>query len=176
MKISDLLTALWLSLRGRIGDGQDFVLVYTALGAILWAFLLFKVFLQEGLHVASGHHSELPRILVKYLFIAGMFAVWPQAADSIFAAVKLLATTFYPNLDRLLNLMAGSMGFLEAGQQATANSQGLVSTVLGTVYNFTLGSIFTLIGIASQMERPLLPTLQRQNSQKRSSPKISIVP
>jgi hypothetical protein len=86
MNLSDLLTALWSALRGNIGGGQDFVVVYTALGAILWAFLLFKVFLQEGLQVSTGHGTELPRILVKYLFVAGMFAVWPQASNSIFSA------------------------------------------------------------------------------------------
>jgi hypothetical protein len=146
MNLSDLLTNLWLALRGNIGGGQDFVVVYTALGAILWAFLLFKVFLQEGLQIASGHHSELPRILVKYLFVAAMFAVWPQAANSIFAAVKALATMFYPNLNQLLDTMTDSMILMGGGQQAASNSQGLVSTVLGTVDNFTLGSLLVGIG------------------------------
>ena len=63
MSVANLLTTIWAALRGTIGGGQDFVVVYTALGAILWGFLLFKVFLQEGLQVATGHHSELPRIL-----------------------------------------------------------------------------------------------------------------
>src|SRR5438132_7878149 len=147
MSISNLLTAIWSALRGTTGGCQDFVVVYTALGAILWGFLLFKVFLQEGLQVATGHRSELVRILVKYLFIAGMFAIWPQASSSIFSAVKLLAATFYPSLDTLLDKMAGSMGFMEGSQQTAANAQGLVSTVLGTLYNFTLGSLFVLIGM-----------------------------
>ncbi len=147
MNLSDLLTTLWQALRGNIGGGYDFVAVYSALGAILWAFLLFKVFLQEGLQVVSGHGSELPKILVKYLFVAGMFAIWPAASDSIFSAVKTLATTFYPSLNGLLDTMSGSMGFMQANQQATSNSQGLVSTVLGTLYNFTLGSLFVLIGM-----------------------------
>jgi len=43
--------------------------------------------------------------------------------------------------------MAGSMGFMEGTQQAAANSQGLVSTILGTLYNFTLGGLFVLIGM-----------------------------
>ncbi len=148
MNFTDLLNTLWMALRGRIGGGQDFILVYTALGALLWAFLLFKVFLQEGLQVAMGHGSELPKILVKYLFVAGIFAVWPRAADRVFAAVGTLARTFYPSLNSLLDIMAGSMAFLEGGQQTTANSQGLVSTVLGTLYNFTLGSLLMLLGIA----------------------------
>jgi hypothetical protein len=148
MNLYDLLTTLWMALRGKLGDGQDFIVVYTALGAILWGFLLFKVFLQEGLQVASGHRSELFRILVKYLFIAAMFAVWPAASDSIFSAIKTLATMFYPTLNNLLGTMSKSMGFMQASQQATANSQGLVSTVLGTLYNFTLGGLFVLIGMA----------------------------
>ena len=147
MSVSDLLSTVWLALRGSLGGGQDFVVVYTALGAILWAFLLFKVFLQEGLQVATGHHSELARILVKYLFIAGMFAIWPQASTSIFSAISVLASTFYPSLDSLLDTMASSMGYMEGSAQAASNSQGLVSTVLGTLYNFTLGSLFTLIGM-----------------------------
>jgi hypothetical protein len=147
MNLSDLLTTLWMALRGNIGGGQDFVVVYTALGAILWMFLLFKAFLQEGLQVAMGHGSELPKILVKYLFVAGMFTVWPQASNSIFSAVKTLATIFYPSLNGLLNSMAASMGTMQASQQAASNSQGLVSTVLGTLYNFTLGGLFELIGM-----------------------------
>ncbi|HYK87225.1 MAG TPA: type IV secretion system protein, partial [Acidobacteriota bacterium] len=148
MSVSELLNTLWQALRGVIGGGQDFVVVYTALGAILWAFLLFKVFLQEGLQVASGHRSELLQILVKYLFVAGMFAIWPQASNSVFAAVRELATTFYPNMNRLFDAMAGAMGYMAGSQQAAANSQGLVSTILGTLYNFTLGSLLMLVGIA----------------------------
>src|SRR5881409_3141007 len=117
MNLSRLLDAIWFAMRG---SGPDFILVYTALGAVLWGFLLFKVFLQEGLQVATGHHSELARILVKYLFIAGMFAIWPEASSSNFSAVKLLAATFYPSLDTLLDKMAGSMGFMEGSQQAAA--------------------------------------------------------
>jgi hypothetical protein len=146
MNISDLLTTIWAALRGNIGGGQDYIVVYTALGAILWAFLLFKIFLQEGLQIASGHNSELPRILVKYLFIAAAFAVWPQAANSIFAAIKALAAMFYPNLNQLLDTMTDSMIMMTGGQQAAANSQGLTSTILGTVYNFTLGSFLVGIG------------------------------
>jgi hypothetical protein len=146
MNLSDLLTTLWSALRGNIGGGRDFVVVYTALGAILWAFLLFKIFLQEGIQVATGHGTELPKILVKYLFVAAMFAVWPQAANSIFSAINTLATMFYPSLNGLLDTMAGSMNVMGGGQQAASNSQGLVSTVLGTVYNFTIGSLFVGIG------------------------------
>lgn len=147
MAMSNLLTTIWQSLRGNTGVGRDFIAVYSELGAILLALILFKTFIQEGLQVSSGHHSELPRILVKYLFVAAMFYVWSQAANSIFSAVQALATWFYPNLDKLLDTMAASMATMEGSQQATANSQGLVSTVVGTLYNFTVGGLFTLIGI-----------------------------
>jgi hypothetical protein len=146
MNLSDLLNTLWQALRGNLGGGQDFVVLYTALGAILWAFLLFKIFLQEGIQIASGHHTELPRILVKYLFVAAMFAIWPQASNSIFTAVRALATMFYPSLNELFDTMSEAMILMGGGQQAASNSQGLVSTVLGTVYNFTLGSLFVGIG------------------------------
>ena len=36
---------------------------------------------------------------------------------------------------------------MEGSQQAAANSQGLVSTVLGTLYNFTFGSLLFVIGM-----------------------------
>ena len=124
MNLSDLLTTLWSALRGNIGGGHDFVVVYTALGAILWAFLLFKIFLQEGIQVASGHGTELPKILVKYLFVAAMFAVWPQASNSIFSAIKTLATMFYPSLNGLLDTMAGSMNVMGGGQQAAVKFAG----------------------------------------------------
>ena len=86
MSIAELLGNIWANLRGA-GSGTDYVTVYDALGAILWAFILFKVFLQEGLQVASGAETSLPRIFVKYVFVAGMFAVWPQAATAVFDAV-----------------------------------------------------------------------------------------
>lgn len=146
MNLSDLLSTLWLALRGGLGGGPDFVVVYSTLGAVLWAFLLFKVFLQEGMQVATGHASELPKILVKYLFVAAMFAAWPRAATSIFSAVKYLATMFYPSLNNMLDTMMGSMIFMNGSQQAVGDSQGLASTILGTLYNFTLGSVFALIG------------------------------
>lgn len=146
MDFSTLLGILWSALRGNLGGGPDFVVVYTTLGAVLWGFLLFKVFLQEGLQVVTGHGSELPKILVKYLFVAAMFAVWPRASTSIFNAVKLLATTFYPSLNNLLDTMASSMSFMEGATQAANNAQGLVSAVLGTLYNLTLGGLFGIIG------------------------------
>lgn len=144
MNLFDILDFLWRALRGRTG-GLDFVVVYTALGAILWAFLLFKVFLTEGLQVASGQKTELPRILVKYLFVAGMFAVWPMASDSIFAGVKALADIFYPNLKDLFGVMLGAMETMHANQQADA--QGIASTILGTVYNATIGHQLGSLGM-----------------------------
>ena len=99
MNLSDLLTTLWQALRGNIGGGQDFVVVYTSLGAILWAFLLFKVFLQEGLQVVTGHGSELPRILVKYLFVAGAFAVWPAGLKQHLFCNKGARCHFLPQLE-----------------------------------------------------------------------------
>ena len=131
ISLSWLMDTLWFGLRGAWGT--DFVAVYTALGAILWGFLLFKVFLQEGLQVAMGNRSELPRILVKYLFIAGMFGIWPQLSSSLFRAVQLLAATFYPDLNEVFNQMAGGMAFMQTSTQAAENSQGLVATILGSL-------------------------------------------
>ena len=145
MNLFDFLDLLWQALRGRIGGSPDFIMVYTALGGVLWALLLFKVFLQEGLQVASGHGTELPKIFVKYLFVAGMFAVWPLASDSIFGAIRALADMFYPNLGGLLTTMHGSMEFMRSGMEA--ESHGLVSTILGTIYNIPFGNAISAIGI-----------------------------
>ena len=146
MNIFDFLNLLWGALRGRTG-GPDFIVVYTALGAILWAFLLFKVFLTEGLQVATGQRTELPRILVKYVFVAGMFFVWPMASDSIFTAIGALANMFYPDLTTLLERMYNSAALMQEGQAAEQASQGIISTILGTVQNVTAGFLFTGIGV-----------------------------
>jgi hypothetical protein len=146
MSLSNLFDILWRVLRGDIG-GIDFVAIYSALGAVLWAFLLFKAFLQEGLQIASGRGTELPKILVKYLFVAAMFAVWPMAANRIFWAIKWLASIFFPSVDQLLDTLTQSMAIMGGSEQAGSNSEGLVSTVLGVLYNFTIGSLLTGIGI-----------------------------
>lgn len=140
-----IMDTLWLGLRGAWGT--DFVAVYTALGAILWGFLLFKVFLQEGLQVAVGNRSELPRILAKYLFVAGMFGIWPQLSSSLFHAVRLLAAAFYPDLNEVFNQMAGGMAFMQTSTQAAENSQGLVATILGSFYNLSVGAILSMLGV-----------------------------
>jgi hypothetical protein len=145
ISLSRLMETLWLGLRGAWGI--DFVAIYTALGAILWGFLLFKVFLQEGLQVAVGNRSELPRILVKYLFIAGMFGIWPQMSSSLFRMVQLLAVTFFPDLNQVFDQIAGGMAYMQNSSQASENSQGLVATVLGTVYNLSLGAILSMLGV-----------------------------
>jgi TrbL/VirB6 plasmid conjugal transfer protein len=145
ISLSWLMETLWTGLRGAWGT--DFVAVYTSLGAILWGFLLFKVFLQEGLQVAMGHRSELPRILVKYLFIAGMFGIWPILSSSLFRAVQLLAVTFFPDLNEVFNQMAGGMAFMQTSTQAAENSQGLAATILGSFYNLTFGAILSMLGV-----------------------------
>ncbi len=146
MNLAQLMDLLWNALRGRVNGGWDYVIVYTTLGAILWAFLLFKGFLQEGISVASGNRTELHRILIKYVFIAGMFAVWPMAADHIFNAVKILATHFYPSFTTLAESLVDKSEFMDGAMSSTTNSQGLVSTVLGTLYNSTFGMLFIGIG------------------------------
>ncbi len=146
MNLAQLMDVIWNALRGRLNGGWDYVVVYTTLGAILWAFLLFKVFLQEGIQVASGNRTELHRILIKYLFIAAMFAIWPMASDQIFNAVKILATNFYPSLQSLTTSFMDQTVSMDQAMNASNNSQGLVSTILGTLYNVTLGSLLFGIG------------------------------
>ena len=70
---------------------------------------------------------------------------WPAIS---FDAIKLLATLFYPDLNSLLDAMANSLGFMEGSEQAASNAQGLTSSILGTLYNFTFGSLMMLVGMA----------------------------
>ena len=146
MNVFDFLTLLWRALRGQTG-GPDFILVYDALGAIIWAFLLFKVFLTEGLQVASGEKTELPKILVKYLFVAAMFAVWPMASNHIFDAVIALANMFFPDINTLLTRLGNSMELMRASEQAAAQELGLFSMLVGTLQNLTAGLLFSAIGM-----------------------------
>lgn len=125
----------------------DFVLTYAAVGAVLWGFVLFKGFLQEGLRVASGEHSELPKLLVKYLFVAALFTIWPQAADQLFAGVTAIANFFYPSLDQLLVGMNASLGEISSTGQAATNAQGLTDAILGALYTFTIGNVLNLVGM-----------------------------
>jgi len=146
MTVFDFLTLLWRALRGQTG-GPDFIFVYDALGAIIWAFLLFKVFLTEGLSVASGNKTELPRILIKYLFVAGMFAIWPVASTHVFNAVASLADMFFPDLSTLLVRLGNSMELMRSAEQAAAQEVGLISMIVGTIQNITAGLIFSAIGM-----------------------------
>ena len=61
LSVATILDQIWKALRGD-GPMPDFVLTYAALGAVLWGFVLFKGFLQEGLRVATGEHSELTKL------------------------------------------------------------------------------------------------------------------
>jgi hypothetical protein len=146
MAISELLANIWANLRGS-GSGTDYVTVYDALGAVLWGLILFKVFLQEGLQVASGAETSLPRIFVKYLFVAAMFAVWPRAATALFDAVIKLAELFYPDLNKLLLDMNTHMRGMSESEAAAGNTQGFLESILGTIYNFTIGNLLVLIGM-----------------------------
>lgn len=147
MNMADFLEILWNALRGRGGSPIDYVEVYTALGAIIWAFLLFKTFLQEGLQVASGERTELHKILIRYVAVAGAFFAWPVVSDRIFGAVSALVQMFYPSLTSVITELMNKQLFLNhslAGQEST---EGLVSTILGVTYNMSLGLVFTGLGI-----------------------------
>jgi hypothetical protein len=146
MNVFDFLTLLWQALRGQTG-GPDFVLVYDALGAVILAFLLFKVFLTEGIQVASGDKTELPKILVKYLFVAAAFTVWPMASNHVFEAVIALANMFFPDMNTLLVRLGQSMELMRASEQAAAQELGLFSMLVGTLQNLTAGLIFSAIGM-----------------------------
>ena len=142
MGIFQFLNEIWRAARGANGAGIDFVIIYTALGAAIWGFTLFKVFLTEGLQVASGERSQLPRILTKWLLIAGAFAVWPTAANEIWNGITRIAQILFPDLNAILDTMNGAMMRMSAYSEAETNLQVLlrfvrdpVSYVGGTVLN-----------------------------------------
>ena len=141
----DLLIQIWDAIRGRLG-GLDFLLVYDALGFIIWGFLAFKVFITEGLNVAAGHKTELHKILVKYLLTIGMFAVWPTASDQIFNAIIAVVDMTFPGLGTLLDVMGGAMTRMSAREEALTGISGLVATVVGTIQNLTAGGILIIVG------------------------------
>jgi TrbL/VirB6 plasmid conjugal transfer protein len=146
LSVATILDQIWKALRGD-GPMPDFVLTYAALGAVVWGFVLFKGFLQEGLRVATGEHSELPKLLVKYLFVAALFTIWPQAADKLFTGVTAIANFFYPSLDQLLEGMNASLGEISSTGQAATNAQGLTAAILGALYTFTIGNVLNLVGM-----------------------------
>ena len=143
MNLFDFLNQLWIVARG--GGGIDFVRTYSAIGAAIWAILLFKVFLTEGLNVASGHQTELPKIFVKYLFVAAMFTFWPQISDLLWAGIRDTADLFFPDMGTLLDTMSGTMVRMSEQSQAQGNLSALGSlitnpgaAIAGTILNGVL--------------------------------------
>jgi hypothetical protein len=141
----DLLIQIWDAIRGRMG-GVDFLYVYDALGFVIWGLLAFKVFITEGLNVAAGNHTELHKILVKYLLTIGMFAVWPTASDQIFHAIIAVVDATFPGLSNLLDVMGGAMTRMSAREEALTGIGGLITTVVGTIQNLTAGGILIIVG------------------------------
>lgn len=129
MNMFDFLNQLWGVARGMSG-GPDFIVIYTAIGAGLFGFLWFKVFITEGLQVASGHRSELPRILAKYLMVALMFIVWPLASNRIFDGVSTLAAMFFPDLNELFTTMSIAMTRMSETEQADFSVKALLMAVV----------------------------------------------
>jgi hypothetical protein len=143
MNIFDFLDQLWIVARG--GGGIDFVRTYSAIGAAIWAILLFKVFLMEGLNVASGHQTELPKIFVKYLFVAAMFTFWPRISDLLWAGIRDTADMFFPDMGTLLDTMSGAMTRMSNQSQAQGNLTALFklianpgAAIAGTILNGVL--------------------------------------
>ena len=129
MNLFDFLNQLWGVARGTAG-GPDFIVIYTAIGAGLFGFLWFKVFITEGLQVTTGHRSELPRILAKYLLVAMMFVVWPVASNNIFTGVSTLAEMFFPNLNELFTTMSVAMTRMSETEQAEFSVKSLLMAVI----------------------------------------------
>jgi hypothetical protein len=153
MNIFDFLNVIWAAARGSNGASIDFVAVYAGIGGAIWALLLFKVFITEGLNIASGHQTELPRILVKYLFVALMFAAWPWLSDRLWSATSAMAQASFPGLSDLLGTMNVAMNRMSEQSQAEGNLRALaaiirdpVAALGGTILNGLLVMIgmFTL--------------------------------
>jgi hypothetical protein len=133
MNLFDFLTMLWQTARGLNGSGIDFVAAYAGIGGAIWALLLFKVFISEGLSIASGHQTELPRILIKYLFVAMMFAIWPWFATRLWEATTATAQAFFPDVSDLFATMNIAMNRMSEQSRAEGNLRALVTLVTNPV-------------------------------------------
>jgi len=150
MNLFDFLNMLWQSARGLNGSGIDFVAVYAGIGGAIWALLLFKVFLAEGLQIASGHQTELPRILVKYLFVAMMFTIWPWLATKLWDVAAVAAQSFFPNLSDLFSTMTIAMNRMSEQSRAEGNLQALTMAIVdpvGAVGRTILNGLLVIIGM-----------------------------
>ena len=150
MGIFQFLNEIWQAARGANGAGIDFVIVYTALGAVIWGFTLFKVFLTEGLQVASGERSQLPRILVKWLVVAGAFIVWPTAANQIWVGITRIAQLLFPDLNAILDTMAMAMTRMSEYAEAETNLQVVLRFIrdpLAYVGGTVLNGLLIIVGM-----------------------------
>ena len=127
MNLFDFLNLLWQSARGMNGAGIDFVAVYAGIGGAIWVLLLFKVFITEGLNIASGHQTELPRIFIKYLFVAIMFTTWPWLATRFWEACVATAQAFFPDMSDLFGTMNIAMNRMSEQSLAEGNLRALAS-------------------------------------------------
>ena len=150
MNLFDFLNTLWQTARGLNGAGIDFVAVYAGIGGAIWALLLFKVFIAEGLNVASGHQTELPRIFAKYLFVALMFATWPWLATRFWDACVFTAQAFFPDMSDLFNTMNIAMNRMSEQSRAEGNLRALASLVLNpgsAIAGTILNGLLIIIGM-----------------------------
>lgn len=132
MSLSRLLDLLWEVARGRAADinSPDFVQIYAALAAIIFAILWFKVFAKEGIDVASGAKTELPKILIKWGLVALMVMMYGSLADSIWHGVVHLAEWFFPNTNQLLETMNIAMTRMSEAKTAEAQIKDILAAIL----------------------------------------------
>jgi len=150
MNLFDFLNMLWQTARGYNGARVDFIVVYAGIGGAIWVLLLFKVFITEGLNIASGNQTELPRIMVKYLFIALLFTTWPWLADRLWYATVAAAQTFFPDMADLFGTVSIAMTRMSGQSQAESHLRALITVVtnpfaaLGTT---VLNGLLIIIGM-----------------------------
>ena len=113
----DILNVIWGVLTGTIG-GINFIQQFSALGLLIFGFLVFKSLATESVNLVTGKGTELPKTLIKYLFVTSMIAGWPWLADSIYTGVLLLVEGFFPDFGEMLNTMLGSWDSIQRAEEA----------------------------------------------------------
>ena len=143
--------------------GPDFIEIYSVIGIMIFGILWFKVFITEGIHVASGDKSELPKILVKWIFVAALFLLWgggtvtiagntvnASLANAIWSGASSLAQLCFPNIEDIFRNMTSAMTNMSAQQVARAEASSWISSIVGAIAEAgsnIMSGIMSLVGI-----------------------------
>ena len=132
--IIDIIDILWLTLTGNIG-GINFIQQFSALGLLIFGFLVFKSLVGESVNLVTGRGTELPKTLIKYLFVTMLIAGWPWLADSLYLGVVNIVKAFFPDMQEVLSTMLSSWETIQQMEEARKVDRGLFSKLLEVASN-----------------------------------------